>query len=48
MQLYLLQSFMLAEFVGGSWNLLSLPDGLIKKEIEQRVGDKIGRKVGNR
>ncbi len=39
--LYLLNSYKTGEFIQGIWTILSLPDGLTKKEIEKRVGDEI-------
>ena len=39
--LFLLNSFQTAEFVQGLRTILSLPDGLTKKDVEERVGDEI-------
>jgi hypothetical protein len=39
--LFLLNSYQTEEFLHGVWEILSLPDGLTKKEIEERVGDEI-------
>jgi len=39
--LFLLNSYQTAEFLQGIWTILSLPDGLTKKEIEERVVDEI-------
>ena len=40
--LFLLNSYQTGEFSQGIWTALSIPDGLTKKEIEERVGDDIG------
>jgi len=37
--LFLLNSYQTAEFLQGIGTILSIPDGLTKKEIEERVGD---------
>jgi hypothetical protein len=39
--LYILNSYQTDEFLHGTWTILSIPDGLTKEEIEQRVGDEI-------
>lgn len=39
--LFLLHSYQTVEFLQGIWTILSIPDGLTKKEIEERVGDEI-------
>ena len=41
-QLLLVRSFQTPEFINAMQVLLSLPEGLSKKEIEERVGDKAG------
>jgi hypothetical protein len=38
---YLLNSYQTAEFLKGICHILSLPDGLTKKEIEEREGDAV-------
>ena len=39
--LFLLNSYQTGEFSQGIWTILSIPDGLTKKEIEERVGEEI-------
>jgi len=39
--LHLLNSYQTIDFIQGIWTILSLPDGLTKEEIEERVGDDI-------
>lgn len=39
--LYILNSYQTVEFLHGTWTILSIPDGLTKEQIEQRVGDEI-------
>jgi hypothetical protein len=39
---YLLNSYQTAEFLEGICTILSLPDGLTKKEIEEKVWDDVG------
>ena len=39
--LFLLKSYQTGEFSQGVWMILSLPDGLSKKEIEERLGEEI-------
>jgi hypothetical protein len=39
--LHLLNTYQTVEFLQGIWTILSIPDGLTKVEIEQRVGDEI-------
>jgi hypothetical protein len=39
--LFLLSSYQTGEFLQGIWTILSIPDGLTKTEIEERVGDEI-------
>ena len=39
--LFLLNSYQTGEFSQGIWTILSIPDGLTKKEIDQRVGEEI-------
>jgi hypothetical protein len=38
---HLLNSYTSSDYVKGIWIILSLPDGLTKKEIEERVGEEI-------
>ena len=40
--LFLLNSYQTSEYSQGIWTILSLPDGLTKQEIEERVGEEIG------
>jgi len=39
--LYLLNSYQTGEFSQGIWTILSIPDGLTKVEIDERVGEEI-------
>lgn len=39
--LHLLSSYQTVDFLQGIWTILALPDGLSKKDIEERVGDDI-------
>lgn len=39
--LFLLNSYQTGEFSSGIWNIMSLPDGLTKVEIEEKVGEDI-------
>jgi hypothetical protein len=39
--LFLLNSYQTGDFSQGLWRILSIPDGLTKQEIEERVGDDV-------